>query len=197
MPTQRFTLIVEGPDLQSEPLIDELFDAGCDDATFGRSDGVQYVDFDREAADLGEAIFSAVRDLEQFKGVHVKRIVNVDPAPVTETVARTQRSRESVGLLVTSAPRPVGFRPPAPCSRSAHVPWRSFDFALRSRPDSKSRQRSLAVRTISLTTQIEEQDPTSFFSQSTSSRHSIATVPSALRPTPSRSFSLRARGGPL
>ena len=39
MATHRFTLIVEGPDLQAEPLIDELYEAGCDDALAGRSHG--------------------------------------------------------------------------------------------------------------------------------------------------------------
>ena len=41
-----FTLIVDGADPRSEPFIDALFEAGCDDATVGLVDGVQYVDFD-------------------------------------------------------------------------------------------------------------------------------------------------------
>ena len=49
-------LIVDGPDLQTGPFIDALFEAGCDDATVGRTDGVHYIDFDREAESLGEAI---------------------------------------------------------------------------------------------------------------------------------------------
>ena len=55
MPIQHFTLIVEGTDLQAEPFIGALFEAGCDDATVGQVDGVQYVDFDREAESLGES----------------------------------------------------------------------------------------------------------------------------------------------
>lgn len=94
MPTQRFTLIVEGADLQSEPLIDELFEAGCDDATIGRSDGVQYVAFDREAASLGAAILSAIRDVEQVEGLHVTDIIDVEPAPATETAAPTEGAHQ-------------------------------------------------------------------------------------------------------
>ena len=71
MPVHHFTLIVDGSDLQTEPLIDALFEAGCDDATVGRTDGVQYIDFDREAESLGEATISAVRDVEQVEGVRV------------------------------------------------------------------------------------------------------------------------------
>ena len=73
MPVHHFTLIVEGTDLQAEPTIDALFEAGCDDATVGRVDGVQYVDFDREAESLGEAIISAVRDVEKIDGAAVLR----------------------------------------------------------------------------------------------------------------------------
>ena len=73
MPIHQFTLIVAGPDLQDEPFIDALFEAGCDDATVARIDGVQYIDFDREAESLDEAIISAVRDVEQVEGVRVTR----------------------------------------------------------------------------------------------------------------------------
>ena len=77
MPSFQFTLIVDGPDLQATPLIDSLFDAGCDDATVGCSKGMQYVDFDREADALDEAILSAIDDLERLQGVHDFRLVNV------------------------------------------------------------------------------------------------------------------------
>ena len=50
MPIHRFTLIVDGLDLQDDTLADEVFEAECDDAAVGRIDDVQYVDFDREAA---------------------------------------------------------------------------------------------------------------------------------------------------
>ena len=73
MPVHHFTLIVEGIDLQAEPTIDALFEAGCDDATVGRVDGVQYVDFDREAESLAEAVISAVRDVEKVDGAAVLR----------------------------------------------------------------------------------------------------------------------------
>ena len=73
MPVHHFTLIVDGPDLQDDTLIDRLFEAGCDDAAIGRSDGIQYVDFDREAASLDEAVRSAVTDVEHVEGVNVVR----------------------------------------------------------------------------------------------------------------------------
>ena len=76
MTIHHFTLIVDGPDLQSDALIDALFEAGCDDAAVGRVDGIQYVDFAREAVSLDRAILSAVAGLERIEGVEVVRIAD-------------------------------------------------------------------------------------------------------------------------
>ncbi len=93
MPIQHFTLTVDGSDLQSEPLIDALFEAGCDDATVGRADRVQYIDFDREAERLGKAIISAVRDVEQVDGVQVTRVADAGLASVTDIPERLGGTR--------------------------------------------------------------------------------------------------------
>ena len=59
--THAFTLIIEG-DLDNEAKLDELYEAGCDDATFGRdAQGVSHGRFDREAASYEEAVSSAVQ----------------------------------------------------------------------------------------------------------------------------------------
>lgn len=84
MTTHTFTLIVDGPDLQAGELIDDVFEAGCDDAMLGRADGVQFADFDREADTLEDAIQSAVAELESIAGVtavqvaddHVRATIN-------------------------------------------------------------------------------------------------------------------------
>ena len=78
MPIHHFTLIVDGPDLQDDTLIDAVFEAGCADAAISRTDGVQYVDFDREAASLDQAILTAVTDLERIDGVALVRIAAID-----------------------------------------------------------------------------------------------------------------------
>lgn len=109
MPLQQFTLIVEGPDLQSEPLIDALFDAGCDDATVGRVDGVQYVDFDRDAANLGDAVLSAVRDVEKLDGVRVTRVADADLVSRSDMMARTLHSFARIESFPIVAHEPTGF----------------------------------------------------------------------------------------
>lgn len=127
MPIQHFTLIVDGADLQSEPFINALFEAGCDDATVGRVDGVQYVDFDREAESLGEAIISAVRDVEKVDGVQVARVADAGLVSMTDIATRLGRTRESVRLLVTGARGPGGFPAPVTDPRGRYRLWRWSD----------------------------------------------------------------------
>lgn len=76
MTTHTFTLIVDGPDLQADELIDDVFEAGCDDAMLGRADGFQFADFDREADSLEDAVQSAVVELESIAGVTAVRVAD-------------------------------------------------------------------------------------------------------------------------
>jgi hypothetical protein len=47
--TYEFTLLVIGPDLQTDEALNALAETGCDDATVGSSGGVQHLDFDHAA----------------------------------------------------------------------------------------------------------------------------------------------------
>lgn len=107
-----FTLIVEGPDLQDDALIDRVYEAGCDDALVGYSQGVQFLEFDREALSLDAAVLSAVRDIESIEGVTVVRIADAGLLSIADIAERTGRTRESVRLLVEGKRGPGGF--PAP-----------------------------------------------------------------------------------
>ncbi len=73
MPTYHVTLIVEGADVQRDERLDALYESGCADALVGRSQGVQYLEFDREAVSLKDAILSAVADVERVEGARVVR----------------------------------------------------------------------------------------------------------------------------
>ena len=92
MPIHHFTLIVDGPDLQDDTLIDAVFEAGCDDAAISRTDGVQYVDFDREATSIDQAIFSAVTNLERIDGVTVVRIADTGLISIADIAGGTRRT---------------------------------------------------------------------------------------------------------
>ena len=78
MQSHHFTLIVEGPDMQDEAMIDTLFKNGCDDGTVGRSDGVQFIVFDREAASFIEAVQSAIDDIQRTPGLRAVRVAGDD-----------------------------------------------------------------------------------------------------------------------
>ena len=112
-----------------ETVIDALFEAGCGDAAIGRIDGVQYVDFDREAPSLDEAILSAVADLERVDGVDVVRIADAGLVSMADIAARIRRTREGVRLLITGARGPGGFPPPVTDPRSRYRLWRWSDVA--------------------------------------------------------------------
>ena len=109
MSSYQFTLIVEGPDLQSDRAIDALFDAGCDDALVGRTDGIQYLDFDRDGPNPETAILSAIADVERLPGVEVIRLAGGGLVSMADIATHTGRSRESIRLLVTNERGPGGF----------------------------------------------------------------------------------------
>jgi len=65
-----FDLVIEG-DVGEK--LDELFEAGCDDATFGSVDGAYYAHFDREAPTFARAVSSAIKDIESVPGLRARR----------------------------------------------------------------------------------------------------------------------------
>lgn len=71
----RFILTIEGADILSDSAQEALYEAGCDDATFGISDGAQTAEFDREAVDFSDAVASAIRAIET--AVDGARVLNV------------------------------------------------------------------------------------------------------------------------
>jgi hypothetical protein len=63
--THSFTLILGGLSGLNGRLENALFEAGCNDALLGTCDGVVYLDFDREAPSLIQAVDSAIRDVNK------------------------------------------------------------------------------------------------------------------------------------
>lgn len=111
MPEYAFTLILDGP---VNDHIDELFEAGCDDATFGVSNGVPFGDFDREAPTFAEAVRSAIAAVAGVEELRVVRLEPDDLVTAAEIAERLGRTRESVRLLVSGQRGAGDF--PAPMS---------------------------------------------------------------------------------
>lgn len=70
-----FTLTIEGADVMTDVAQEALYEAGCDDATFGVLGGIQTAEFDREAVEFAEAVASAIRAVES--AVPGARVVEV------------------------------------------------------------------------------------------------------------------------
>jgi hypothetical protein len=60
-----FTVILAGVDRLTVALTNALYEAGCDDCTPSSIGPIVSLAFDREAGSLGEAIGSAVADVER------------------------------------------------------------------------------------------------------------------------------------
>lgn len=62
--TFAFTVILDGLDDIDEGLANRLFEAGCNDAMLGCCEEVVSLEFDRDADSLGEAVKTAIRDIQ-------------------------------------------------------------------------------------------------------------------------------------
>lgn len=69
MAIHSFTLRIDG-DVWAKG--DELYEAGCSDATFRTVDGVHYADFDRDSELLIQAVTSAMLDVSSVPGLKVR-----------------------------------------------------------------------------------------------------------------------------
>ena len=113
MTTHTFTLIVNGPDLQSDERIGDVYEAGCDDALIGRADGIQYADFDREADSFQYAVLTAVAELESISGVNVVRLADAGLVSMADIAARTGRIARACGSLSLASADPADSHPPS------------------------------------------------------------------------------------
>lgn len=106
-----FRLMLEVLPDQDE-VFDALYEAGCDDGSFGWVDGVAHVDFDREAQTFTQAVTSAIRDVESVPPVRVLEIEADDLLTMADIARRLGRTRESVRLLVQGKRGKGGFPEP-------------------------------------------------------------------------------------
>ena len=75
MKTHRFTLILSGVSELTAGLADALYEATGGDIECNMRDGVTFLEFERAAATLRDAITSAIRDVEGADaGVRVVRV---------------------------------------------------------------------------------------------------------------------------
>lgn len=96
-----FTLVLSGVDEETPDLEDSLYEAGCDDALINYRDGTVYLDFDRKANSLEEAVLSAIKQIESSScGATVISIAPEDLVTESETAERLNVKRQAVSLWI-------------------------------------------------------------------------------------------------
>ena len=100
--THSFALVFSGVSEPDADIEDALYEAGCDDALLSFRAGIAYLDFDREAQSFEEAVFSAVRDVENAsERVGVVRVEPGDLVTASEIARRAGLTREYIRLLAS------------------------------------------------------------------------------------------------
>lgn len=132
MTEYNFTLILAGP---VDDRLDELFEAGCDDAMFGEIDGVAYAEFDREAVTFGGAVSSAILAILTVPGLRVVRVEPDDLVTASEIAQRLGRTRESVRMLISGQRGAGDFPAPVSHTQRRNRLWRWSDVVAWSNPD--------------------------------------------------------------
>lgn len=103
-----FTLLLDNEDELTTELEDALFEAGCDDGILYSKNQVVYIEFDREAESLEDAVISAINDVESA-GFQVARVEPSDLVTSAEISRRAQRSRQSVAQIIKGKRGKGGF----------------------------------------------------------------------------------------
>ena len=107
-----FTLTLVGNRPLNDAEVDALFDAGCDDALVGWQFERVFVDFDREAPTLREAVLSAIENV-RTAGFRVAK-VEVDDAALAADVnsaldfqARRERDPQFMNAVIEASSAPT------------------------------------------------------------------------------------------
>ncbi|MGH8993894.1 MAG: helix-turn-helix transcriptional regulator [Acidimicrobiia bacterium] len=128
MKEYEFTLIVAG-DLDSDEVVNALYEAGCDDASFGEVNGVGVGDFTREANSILDAVASAISQVESVGGLRVRRVEPEPLVTIPEIAERLGRTPESIRLLANGERGGGTFPPPVSHLRTRQRLWRWADVA--------------------------------------------------------------------
>lgn len=112
MQTYSFGLVVSGYHFADDDVIDRLYEAGVEDASFAVRDGSSIAYFDKEADSYPAAVAEAIRELEtalpnlRVVGIHVEDMLT--PSGVA---AISRKSRQNVHQHIQGV-RGAGFPPP-------------------------------------------------------------------------------------
>ncbi len=130
MPRQKyeFTLVLSGIGELTQDVYDPLYEAGCDDASFGLRDGATYATFHREGPSFRAAVLSAIRDVHRAGvGARVEHVEPDELVNIAEIGRRLNMTREGVRKWVAGERGPGGFPSPAGGLTQRSPVWRWAD----------------------------------------------------------------------
>lgn len=109
--TFQFTIVLKNIPENIDNLEDSLYEAGCDDALINFRNGAVYLDFDREASSLEEAVISAIKNIQSMDA-EVASIAPDNLVTESEIAKRLRVTRQTVSLWIKgkrrqSFPNPV------------------------------------------------------------------------------------------
>ena len=108
-----FAPILEGIGDLTDDVMNRLFDAGCDDATFSMRYGLVFAEFSRPAESYRAAVLSAIQNVRGADvGAEVLRVNTCDLVTPADIARRVDRSRELVSKYIRGDRGPGGFPPP-------------------------------------------------------------------------------------
>lgn len=108
-----FALVLDGLSDLTDEMMDKLFEAGCDDATFSLRYGRVFAEFSRTAATYSDAVLSAIRHVRAANvGADLLRVNECDLVSAADIARRIDRSRELVSQYISGGRGPGNFPPP-------------------------------------------------------------------------------------
>ena len=108
----QFTLVLKNVDANTPDLEDSLYEAGCDDALICYRNGAVYLEFDREAASLEDAVISAINNVKSAPiDMDIASIAPENLVTESEIAKRLKMPRQTVSLWIKGERR-EGFPPP-------------------------------------------------------------------------------------
>jgi hypothetical protein len=110
-----------------ENTLDQLYDAGLDDALVEWSNHDVTIQVDREAASPGEAIVSAIAQADSVAGLNVIRVEPSDLVSVAEIARRKGKTKQWASMIVSGKRGPGGFPPSFPLEHLSDPMWRWDD----------------------------------------------------------------------
>lgn len=97
----RFTLILKNVHENTTHLEDSLYEANCDDALVHTKHNAVYLEFDRKAVSLEEAVISAIKDVQSSSiQADIASVAPENFVTEAEIAKRLKTSRQTVSLWI-------------------------------------------------------------------------------------------------